>query len=141
MDTVLAQNDGTSAYTIYIDGTLDGMADFSALNKNLTLTIKALSSTATLNANKKSRVIYATSTSGALNLTLENLTIKGGNTSGSGGGVCLYQNCTFEMNGGTVSANTTSGNGGDMYNTARATFTPAGGTVSGNTPNDVYTVP
>ncbi|MDE7141236.1 MAG: leucine-rich repeat domain-containing protein, partial [Treponemataceae bacterium] len=70
VDTVIERNaasEGTSEYTIYVDGTLtqsaaanaNGMADFSKLAKNLTLTIKAFSGTATLDANTLSRVIYA----------------------------------------------------------------------------------
>ena len=96
VDAVIARNDGASAYTIYVAGTLtqseapvgNGMADFSALGKNLTLTIQSLSCTATLDAGGKSRVIYAKPASGTLNLTLENLVITGG-TSASGGAAFL----------------------------------------------------
>ena len=58
IDKIITINDGSSAYTIYVDGILDGtsattlgsegLADFSALGENLNLTTKALSGTATL---------------------------------------------------------------------------------------------
>ena len=142
IDKVIAINDGASAYTIYVDGTFiatdttyfgtDGMADFSKCNKNLTLTIKALSGTATLDANKLSRVINAKPESGALNLTLENLTLTGGNTSENGGGIY------FGSTGGTltisddttIKGNIASGNGGNVY-LQSGTFEMEGGTISG----------
>ena len=134
-------NDGADAYTIFVDGTLDGttaaklgtdgMADFSALTKNLTLTIKALSETAkatldggarfdasgnATNPGIEKRIINAKPASGALNLTLENLVIKGGSTTGDGGGVYVAGGSTFTMNGGTISGNTAGGSGGGIYN-------------------------
>ena len=141
IEKVLEQNDGADAYTIFVDGTLDGttaaklgtdgMADFSALTKNLTLTIKALSETAkatldggarfdasgnATNPGIEKRIINAKPASGALNLTLENLVIKGGSTTGDGGGVYVAGGSTFTMNGGTISGNTAGGSGGGIYN-------------------------
>lgn len=92
IDKIITINDGSSAYTIYVDGILDGtsattlgsegLADFSALGENLNLTIKALSGTATLdggarfnesgtvtNAGIEKRVIYASSERYPLNLS------------------------------------------------------------------------
>ena len=54
IEKIIGMNDGADAYTIHVDGTLygmtagaylgdNGMADFSTLDKNLTLTIEALS--------------------------------------------------------------------------------------------------
>ena len=172
VEKIIAMNDGASAYTIYVDGTLDGatpgahlgadgMADCSALSQNLTLTIKALSGTATLDAGGKSRVIKARPAGGILNLTLENLTITGGNTAtGTGGGIdfvsaggaltmtgCVvrgneagygggvYGNGgTFTMEGGTISGNTATTSGGGVFINGSA-FTMESGTISGNTAN------
>ncbi|MDE6705519.1 MAG: leucine-rich repeat protein [Treponemataceae bacterium] len=162
VDAVIANNDGTSAYTIYVDGTLtqatagaDGMADFSALDKNLTLTIKALSGTATLDAGGKSRVMKARPAGGILKLMLENLVITGGNASDNGGGIYIegsaltMKDCTvtgnttksgggvynqggeFTMTGGTISGNTASINGGGVFNNG-GTFEMSDGTISGN---------
>ena len=133
VDTVIANNDTMSAYTIYVDGTLEcgdstyigknGMADFSALAQNLTLTIKALSSTATLDANQKTRVIYAKPASGALDLTLENLVITGGNASIGGG---IYNNGTVTITSGTISSCTATYCGGGVYVDSGGTFKMSG---------------
>ena len=171
IDKIIAINDGSSAYTIYVDGTLtatdttyigtNGMADFSAFNENLTLTIKPLSGTATLDGTVETAgidksIIYARpGTNGALNLTLEKLVITGGGDGGvtgwncgltmndcevircisssSGGGVYVDGSGTFTMNGGTISGNTTSSSGGGVYVGGSGTFTMNGGTISGNT--------
>ena len=133
IDKIIAINDGSSAYTIYVDGILDstsattlgseGLADFSALGENLNLTIKALSGTATLdggarfnesgtvtNAGIEKRVIYASSERYTLNLTLENLVIKGGNvTSGTISentaqrGSCIYNDSSLVLQDGIIS--------------------------------------
>ncbi|MDE7226951.1 MAG: leucine-rich repeat protein [Treponemataceae bacterium] len=138
VDTVIARNDGASAYTIYVDGTLtqsaaastSGMANFSALDKNLTLTITALSGTATLDANQKSRVIYAMPASGKLNLTLENLTIKGGNTSQNGGGIYFSSvGGTLTISDGTISGNTASDSGGGIYSNSAYNVTISGSAI------------
>lgn len=189
VDTVIARNCGepSEPYIIYVDGTLNGttaaylgasgMADFTALDKNLTLTIKALSGTATLdgdarfdsngnvtNAGIGKSVIFAKSkpdTDGKVNLTLENLTITGGNKAGNGAGVYLnspggtltigdgttisgnrggfgggisINSGAFTMTGGTVSGNwSTQNSGGVDIGSGGASFTMTGGTISGNT--------
>lgn len=169
VDTVIAQNDGADDYTIYVDGTLDGttaallgtdgMADFAASNKNLTLTIKSLSDTkATLDAKQKSRAMKVRSASGVLNLTLENLVIKGGKTDdGSGGGIefystggsltmkgCevrdneaffgggIYASSALEMESCTVSGNTAARDGGGINLDANA-VTMKDCEITGNT--------
>lgn len=104
VDTVIARNDFTSNFTIYLDGIVrqnaaprgDGMADFSALTQDLNLTIKALSGTATLDANQKSRVIHVKPTSGVLTLAMKNLIVKNGCISDEGGGVY------FKSTGGSL---------------------------------------
>ena len=131
IDKIIAINDGASEYTIYVDGTLDGktatylgmnaMAYISAFGKDLKLTIKALSCIATLDGNVtdagiEKRVITADCSSIKLNLTLENLVIKGGKVSGNGGGICVASGGgTLTINGGEISGNTASSNGGGIY--------------------------
>ena len=138
IDKIITINDGSSTYTIYVDGILDGtsattlgsegLADFSALGENLNLTTKALSGTATLdggarfnesgtvtNAGIEKRVIYASSERYPLNLTLENLVIKGGN-----------------VVGGTISENMAGAYGGGIYHQA-GVQTIADGTIKNNT--------
>ena len=152
IDKIIAINDGSSAYTIYVDGTLKydastyigekGMADFSALNENLNLTIKPLSGTATLDggavfnadgtvetAGIDKSIIYARpGTNGALNLTLEKLVITGGGD----GGVTGW-NCGLAMNDCEVIRCIGSSSGGGVYVDGSGTFTMNGGTISGNT--------
>ena len=156
IDKIIAINDGTSEYTIYVDGTLtqstvaseNGMADFSALSQNLNLTIKALSATATLDGGARfdadgnvtneggirKRVIHAKPASGTLNLTLENLTITGGyQNSGYGGGIYV-QSPGGELkisNGTTICGNRASRGGGIYIRNSRA-FTMTGGEISDN---------
>ena len=140
IDKIIAINDGASEYTIYVDGTLDGkkpdtylgmnaMAYISAPGKDLKLTIKALSCIATLDggarfdadgnitdAGIEKRVITASCPSVKLNLTLENLVIKGGKVSGNSGGICFQSTGgTLTMNGGEISGNTATSNGGGIY--------------------------
>ena len=124
IDKIITINDGSSTYTIYVDGILDGtsattlgsegLTDFSALGENLNLTIKVLSGTATLdggarfnesgtvtNVGIEKRVIYASSERFTLNLTLENFVIKGWN-----------------VVGGTISENMAGAYGGGIYHQA-----------------------
>ena len=155
IDKIIAINDGSSAYTIYVDGTLDGMtaaklgdngmADFINLNKNLNLTIKTLSSTATLDAGARldsdgtatvegigKRVIYAKPAYGTLNLTLENLTITGGNSSEEGGGIYVYGG-TLDMKNCKVEGNITKGyRGSGILVVSGGNVIMDGGTISRN---------
>ena len=168
IDRVVSINDGSTPFSIYIDGTLtqdevpsgEGMANFSALNKNLTLTIKSLSDEkATLDAGGKSRVINAKPESGGnLNLTLEKLVIKNGNAAdtNNGGGISVYggifklEDCeitdnnaqkggglyveqtTLLMKDTTISGSTATDEGGGVY-VNDGTLTINGGTFSKNT--------
>lgn len=161
VDTVIEQNDGESPYTIYVDGTLTqnatdangkkGMADISDLNENLILTIKSFPDTkATLDGGAQfdadgnvekdgigKSVIYAAPASGALNLTLENLVITGGNTTGSGAGIHFISNDgELKIRGDTtINGNGAKGNGGGIY-VSGGMFTMQGGTITGNTTTD-----
>ena len=157
IEKIIGMNDGADAYTIHVDGTLygmtaaklgdNGMADFSALDKNLTLTIKALSETTnatlaggarfnadgtvTANGIKKS-IIYAKPAGGTLALTLENLVIKSGYTTANGGGIYIEGgNATLTMNGGTIENNKAEKGGGVYVNSS--TFIMNGtAKISGN---------
>ena len=133
VDKVLAMNDGTSEYTIYVDGTLMGanaMARFSALDKDLTLTIKALSGTATLDADKVGNVVYLSAST--LKLTLQNLVLTGGSAT-YGGGVCVYGGSLTTKNC-EIRENTTNSYGGGVYiNGNSSKFTMEDGSaISGN---------
>ena len=168
IDRVVSINDGSIPFSIYIDGTLtqdevpsgEGMANFSALNKNLTLTIKSLSDEkATLDAGRNSRVINAKPASGGnLNLTLEKLVIKNGNAADThnGGGISVYggtftlEDCeitdnnaqkggglyveqtTLLMKDTTISESTATDEGGGVYVNSNSIFTMAGGEISDN---------
>ena len=156
VEKIIDMNDGADNYTIYVDGVLDGttvsnsmdgMADFSALDKNLTLTIKALSeiTKATLDGGARfdadgtiikegigKRVIRAVPKSGAFKLTLENMVITGGKTTGPGGGIYfLSQGGTLTMTGGEIKGNATENSGGGVY-VESCTFTMEDGEISNN---------
>ena len=159
VDTIIARNDGSSAYTILVDGTLDGktapllgangMADFSALDKDLKLTIKALDATkkatldggarlndtgAIVDAGIKKSVIYAKPkvTSGKpLTLALESLVITGGNATENGGGIYASSG-TYTVTACEISGNTANASGGGVYVNSDGTLTMTGGTISGN---------
>ena len=146
VDTVLDRNDGTSEYTIYLDGTFtaassDALADFTELSQPLSLKILGLS------ASKKAVLDGKGTASGIvvgsygarkdMNLTLENLTVQ----NAAGRGITLYceytnshtiKNCDIKNNAGTgiyhyygsldlqdctVSGNTNTGDGGGIYST------------------------
>ena len=145
IDRVVSINDGSTPFSIYIDGTLtqdevpsgEGMANFSALNKNLTLTIKSLSDEkATLDAGGKSRVINAKPASGgSLNLTLEKLVIKNGNVAdtNNGGGIAVYGG-TFTIEDCEITDNNAQ-KGGGLY-VERTTLLMKDTTISGSTATD-----
>ncbi|MDE6245096.1 MAG: right-handed parallel beta-helix repeat-containing protein [Treponemataceae bacterium] len=145
IDRVVSINDGSIPFSIYIDGTLtqdevpsgEGMANFSVLNKNLTLTIKSLSDEkATLDADGKSRVINAKPASvGNLNLTLEKLVIKNGNVAdtNNGGGIFIYGG-TFTIEDCEITDNNAQ-NGGGLY-VERTTLLMKDTTISGSTATD-----
>lgn len=145
IDRVVSINDGSIPFSIYIDGTLtqdevpsgEGMANFSALNKNLTLTIKSLSDEkATLDAGRNSRVINAKPASGGnLNLTLEKLVIKNGNAADThnGGGISVYGG-TFTLEDCEITDNNAQ-NGGGLY-VERTTLLMKDTTISGSTATD-----
>ena len=144
---IIERNDGKSRYEIRIDGTLEGdkdgtyigaqgMADFSALEKDLTLTIIGLSETATLDAGRKSRVIYAVPASGSLNLTLKKLVIKGGKVEdGNGGGICIVNSestAAVSLESLTITENEAGFGGGVSVVVETGTFTIKGCTISEN---------
>ena len=56
------------------------------------------------------------------------------NNAGSGGGVYVSVNCSFDMYGGTITGNNTNSGGGGVYNNA-GRFTMSGGKINNNTSN------
>ncbi|MBD5408190.1 MAG: right-handed parallel beta-helix repeat-containing protein [Treponema sp.] len=152
VDKIIAINDGTSEYTIYVDGKFTQsekaiMATFSALKKELTLTIKALSNEATLdggarfdeNGNVKEgeegsekRIISALCGNG-FKLTLENLVIMGANASALYGGGIYFNSVggMLTMKSCAIRGNAVAMGGGVFI--ANGSFTMEDGAISGNT--------
>ncbi|MDE7140857.1 MAG: leucine-rich repeat domain-containing protein, partial [Treponemataceae bacterium] len=98
VDTVIARNDGASAYTIFVDGTFTAtssaaLADFSGLSQPLNIKIAGLSASnkAVIDGNNSARgiVVGASGAQKDVNLTLENLVIQNTQNSGRGGGITL----------------------------------------------------
>ena len=152
VDKIIAINDGTSEYTIYVDGKFTQsekaiMATFSALKKELTLTIKALSNEATLdggarfdeNGNVKEgeegsekRIISALCGNG-FKLTLENLVIMGANASALYGGGIYFNSVggMLTMKSCAIRGNAVAMGGGVFI--ANGSFMMEDGAISGNT--------
>jgi len=83
----------------------------------------------TVSANNASRVFEIAS---GANVAINGLTISGGNTSGSGGGIHMIPNSTLTLNNSTVSGNIANNSfGGGIYNSG-GTLTLNNSTVSGN---------
>ena len=59
---------------------------------------------------------------------------------GSGGGLALVSNCTFNMNGGEISGNTSGFAGNAVYAYGGCTFTMSNGTISGHNGGDYGSV-
>ncbi len=145
VDAVIARNDGSSDYTIYVDGKVtyggsnaNGMADFSSLAQSLSLTIKSLDASrqAALDADRKSRVIHAAPASGTLNLTIQDLAITGGNHGNTGGGICLNASgANITLVNCTIKGNTADNNGGGIY-VSQGIVTMNGGTIGGSADAD-----
>ncbi|MDE7291166.1 MAG: autotransporter adhesin family protein [Treponemataceae bacterium] len=161
IDKIIAINDGASEYTIYVDGTFTAtsttaLADFNGVSQTLSVKVASLSASesekAVLNGNNTAKCVYVGRLEKKdLNLTLENLVIKNGNSPGSngggiffngktlemtscevigceasnGGGVYIY-NGTFKMEGGTISDCTAKNNGGGVCIDSSATFEMSG---------------
>jgi len=86
---------------------------------------------ATISANSKGRVLYV---GGSTSVTIENVTLTGGNTNQDGGGVHVAQGGSLTLKSGTIiTGNTTSTNGGGIY--CDGTLTMKGGTISANNIN------
>ncbi len=83
---------------------------------------------ATISANSKGRVLYV---AGSTSVTVENVTLTGGNTNQDGGGVHVARNGSLTLKSGTsITGNTTSTKGGGIY--CDGTLTMEGGTISAN---------
>lgn len=126
VDKIIDQNDGTSAYTIYADGTFtltntsgsgtQNLVSINETSKKLTLTIKgAVDKKAVLDGNNKGRVFNIEGQVNTL-IYLENLEIKNGNVQDENGAGIKKDNGTVRLTNCIVSNNTASnGNGGGIY--------------------------
>ncbi|MCR5218166.1 leucine-rich repeat protein [Treponema sp.] len=148
VNRILAANDGTSEYMIYLDGT-DTSVSSSKINitetsKALNLTIKSLtSSQAVLNGYSDTATSTKDSYEGALlnisgksstdtKINLENIKICGHNNSasdGTGGGI-YSSKATITLTNCIISGNQAA-NGGGIYHNGNITMN--GGRISGNT--------
>src|SRR5690606_38699604 len=82
------------------------------------LTIKGVGGQAIIQqTGTNQRVISVGTTPGGLSshLTLEHITVTGGNVSGSGGGIMVYRHSGLTLIDGTVSGNTATGTGGGIH--------------------------
>ncbi len=154
VDTVIARNDGTSEYTIYVDGKFTAassaaLADFSDVSKHLSVKIAGLdpssldeSTKAVIDGNNSARGIVVGSSSAQkdVNLALENLVIQNTKNSDRGGGITLY--CTAG-NSHTIKncviKNNHAGYGSAIYN-EYGLLDLQGCVISGNTTDTSGTV-
>lgn len=126
VDKIVEQNDGTSAYTIYVDGTFtltntsgsgtQNLVSINETSKKLTLTIKGAADTkAVLDGNNKGRVFNIEGHGNTL-IYLENLEIKNGTVQNENGAGIKKDNGTVQLTNCIVANNTASnGNGGGIY--------------------------
>ena len=133
-----SMNDGTSEYTIYVDGTItggttataNGMGDISP-TKALSLKIQSMSETtnATLDAEGSGRVLYINANAA---VTLKNVNIANGTTADNGGGISNEGLLTID-GGAITNCTTAEGKGGGIYNSG--TLTMEGGSITNCTAN------
>jgi hypothetical protein len=106
----------------------------SAVNKKLTI---ASVTGSTLRGSANQRVLTV---KGGAELTFENISITGGNTTGSGGGLYITGNSKVKFSGGSITGNTAA-SGGGVYvegdTGAGSEFTFMDGEISGNTATSV----
>jgi len=117
-------NAGLNGGTITLAGTE------LATSKSLTIDASALSKGITISGNQASRVLFM----GGTNVTLNNLTITGGNTTGNGGGI-QYTTGTLTMIDCTVSSCNSSIRGGGIYTTGALILTRS--TISNNSATNI----
>ena len=154
IDKIIAINDGTSEYTIYVDGKFTAassaaLADFSGVSKHLSVKIAGLdpssldeSKKAVIDGNGSARgiVVGASGVKKDVNLALENLVIQNTKNSDRGGGITLY--CTAS-NSHTIKncviKNNHAGYGSAIYN-EYGSLDLQGCVISGNTADTSGTV-
>jgi hypothetical protein len=125
---------GKSGITISLSGngtmrtvSLSAQGSLFTINSGVTL---ILDNNITLNGRSSNNSpLVCINSGGTLVMNMETK-ITGNSSSGYGGGVYLYDNSTFTMNGGEISGNTAYSSGGVMN---KGTFTMNGGKISGNT--------
>lgn len=101
-----------------------------ATSKSLTIDASALPKGIAISGNQASRVLFMTGT----NVTLNNLTITGGNTPNNGGGI-QYTTGTLTMIDCTVSSCNSGSRGGGIYTTGALNLTRS--TISNNSATNI----
>ena len=97
------------------------------LNKNLTIDASALVNGVTVSGNQLSRIFEIAP---GVSVTLQGLTLSGGNATDNGGGI--FSSGSLTLSKCNISGNTTSGNGGGIYNSS-GSLNVSNCTLSGNT--------
>ena len=140
VDTINAINDGTSAYKIKVDGTIEIPFEINVSagnNKNLNLTIEGVKANpkATIKQNSSSRVFKVNGSN--VNVTMKNLIITGGNDSSGGGGGIRLEAGNLTLSNVEVTGNFTPSIGGGILVRDNATLTLNEGTkISKNKATD-----
>jgi hypothetical protein len=102
----------------------------SAANKKITVTS---TTGATLRGASGRRVLTV---KGGAELSFENISITGGNTTGNGGGIYVTGNSKVKFSGGSITGNTAASGGGvfiEDSGSGESEFSFMGGEISGNT--------
>ena len=116
-----------TSQTITLNGT-----ELPVLTANMT--IQGPAAALTVSGNQQSRVFEVGDGSHTPTVTICNLTVRGGSSSGDGGGLRENPGSTLTLSGVTVSGNTASGiNGGGGIFDSRAALVIDRSTISGNT--------
>ncbi|MBQ2850763.1 MAG: right-handed parallel beta-helix repeat-containing protein, partial [Thermoguttaceae bacterium] len=104
--------------TITLSGTQLEISEALTIDASALYTASTNTPGLTLDANQKSRVFYLTGGTEENPITLKGLTITGGETTGDGGGVCVYGGAATLTNC-VISDNTASSSGGGVYVSGR----------------------
>ncbi len=144
VDKIKTINDGSSQYTIHVDGTFTANSGENLVNideTSKTLKLKIICSTsqkATLNANgnvsNRRRVININGNN-STQIALENLEITGGNVSDNGAGI-KKQNGNLTIKNCTIKNNNSNNDGGGIYTENNNLVLETGNTIESNTAKD-----
>jgi len=128
--------DSGTDYTILVDGTLEGAQkipvtlrkDGSGAYKAKTLSIKGAGAGAKINGNKEGTALTIETD---VPVTIENITITGGETAGNGGGIYLASASSVTISENTEIISNDAKDGGGIFNAG--TLYLCGGVISKNT--------